>query len=334
MPVTKSNGSTRAPTFRNTASFVSGWNVSVSDTLFADGGVPHGGTNPRYCLDIEPNSPTDLIRHVRILGCTFRNARNVAVGAIWCKDVSLDDCRLTAGPDTAQGILLNTSYCDITIANSSFDGTSYFGCYIRQVASYGQGWPQPTSAFLHDEGVNSRLLLNNNRFLQVGAELQGHTAIVRNNNFLNSPKAVFVMAPFGVVEHNVLTNCGWADPNGGRYAALCIGYNTDKRRRYLVSHNLVRFSESYLSKELLQAVNPAKYYGIFIQEINAEIQLIGNRSEGFYRFPDTKGQPRNINYFRDWSSPLLPPADATTQTRVIQGNSYGGPDWVPETPFG
>lgn len=314
--------------FRNTVSLVSGWHINIRDCVFAGGGVPFGGTNPRYCLDIEPNLPDSIIQHVRFSGCTFQNARNVAAGMVWCQDVRFDNCLFAAGKDTVQGIIFHASYCDVVVTDSTFDGAAFPGCYLRQESLYGSNDP-----LLRRLGLASRLSLNNSYFNRVGAEIQGHTAIVRNNHFLNSGKALFVPAPFAVVENNILTNCGWADPNGGRYAALCIGYNSDKRRRYVVSGNLVRFNEDYLDQGMLSGINPGAYYGVYIQYINAEIQLLNNRAEGFYRFPDAKGQARNDNLFRDWHAPGLPPEDKKEPSRVVLGNSYGGPNWLPETPF-
>lgn len=319
--------------FRNTASFVSGSHVKVRDCVFEDGGAPFGGTNPRYCLDIEPDDPSGVIRHVQISGCTFRNARNMAVGGVWCQDVRFEDCLFAAGPNTAQGILFGASYCDMTVCNSTFDGAAFPGCYLRQESIYGAGQATPRDLLLRKMGLENRLLLEGNRFNRVGGEIQGHTAIIRNNTFMNAGKALFVMAPFAVVEHNLLTNCGWADPNGGRFAALCIGYNTDKQRRCLVADNLVRFNEDYLDEGMLAEINPAEYFGFYIQEINAEIQLVNNRAEGFFRFPVVKGGQQNANSFRDWNVPNAPPDDARTPTRVTAGNTQGGPGWQKETPF-
>jgi len=311
--------------FRNTASFCGGNNIRVRNTVFEDAGLPFGGTNPRYCLDIEPNHATDIISHVVIEGCTFRNARNCAAGVVWARDVRFANCLFQAGKDTCQGILFITSQCDVTVSHSTFDGSGFAGCYLLQMAA-----ARPEN---RDLKLSNRLVLEGNRFNKVGGEIQGHTAVIRDNVFLNARKALWVMAPFAVVENNLMVNCGWGAPNGGRFSSLCIGYNTDAARRYVVSGNLVRFNEDHLDFDIHDIPADVRYCGIYIQDINAEIQLLNNRAEGFYRFPDARGLPRSENHFRDWAMPGLPPPDSRTPTNAVTGNTHGGPGWHKESEF-
>ncbi|HPC28941.1 MAG TPA: glycosyl hydrolase family 28-related protein [bacterium] len=308
--------------FRNTVSVCGGSNIIFTNCTVEDAGIPFGGTNPRYCLDIEPNSPdNNPVDHISFSHCVFRNAINCAMGAVWARDVNFTNCLFETGPDTKQGIISNIACCEITISNSTFNGKNYQYSYIRQEPHY-------TERF----GSKGYLVLENNRFISTGGEIQGHYAVIRNNLFINSGKALFVMAPFAIVENNVLVNCGWADPNGGRWASLCIGYNNDAKRSYIVSNNLVRFDENMLDIDI-KTINPSMYFGIYIQNINADIQLINNRAEGFYRFPEIIGKEKNINKYRDWASPNMPPSDIRTETSIISGNSFGGPDWKKETNF-
>ncbi len=308
--------------FRDSVSICGGSNISFTNCLFEDGGVPFGGTNPRFCLTIEPNHPeNNPVEHVTFSGCTFRNAINCSAGVVWARDVNFINCLFEAGKNTVQGILANFACSEVTISHSTFNGKLFRHSYIRQQPHY-------TEKF----GSNGYLILENNRFIAAGTEIQGHYAILRNNFFINSGKAVSVIAPFAIIEKNTLINCGWADPNGGRWSSLCIGYNTDAKRSYVVADNLVRFDEEMLDLEI-KALKPTKYYGIYIQDINADIQLINNRAEGFYRFPELQGNKQSHNLYRDWHSPALPPPDTKDDKRVISGNTFGGPDWKKETRF-
>ena len=71
--------------YRNTLSLVAGNDIEFTNCTILGGGFVHGGTNPRYCLDIEPTSgdPRFHARNIRFVNCDFARAINAVIGGTW-----------------------------------------------------------------------------------------------------------------------------------------------------------------------------------------------------------------------------------------------------------
>jgi len=82
--------------FRNTISPVAGWNQQYTDCIIEKGGTVHGGTNPRYCIDVEPGQAHETIKNITFTNCTVREARNVVIGGVWAGNVRFVGCLIQA----------------------------------------------------------------------------------------------------------------------------------------------------------------------------------------------------------------------------------------------
>lgn len=82
--------------FRNTVSMVSGWNQRYSNCTIEKGGLVHGGTNPRYAVDIEPGRSHETIKNISLSNCIIREAKNALVGGVWAGNVRFSECLFQA----------------------------------------------------------------------------------------------------------------------------------------------------------------------------------------------------------------------------------------------
>lgn len=80
--------------YRNTITCGKGENIKFSNCIASRGGWVHGGTNPRYCVDIEPNISATIVK-TQWENCTFSHGYNVLVGGVW-SDSSFTGCTFDA----------------------------------------------------------------------------------------------------------------------------------------------------------------------------------------------------------------------------------------------
>jgi hypothetical protein len=81
--------------FRNTVSNVSGDYQAYRQCIISGGGQIQGGTNPKYCLDIEPNRSDATISNISYEECLFEDAVNGIIGGVWAS-ARFTDCTTNA----------------------------------------------------------------------------------------------------------------------------------------------------------------------------------------------------------------------------------------------
>lgn len=72
--------------YRNTITCGKGENIKFTDCIVSRGGWVHGGTQPRYCVDIEPNFSSITVK-TQWVNCTFSHGFNVLVGGVWAESI-------------------------------------------------------------------------------------------------------------------------------------------------------------------------------------------------------------------------------------------------------
>lgn len=311
--------------YRNTLTVVAGRNVQVNGGTILDGGVPWGGTNPKTCVDLEPNSHTEFgIEHVRFKGTYIAGAVNSLVSVTSSLDVAFEGCTLR---DTVNGL-------SSLIVNSKMSDVSWLGCTFisdrglaGNVNIYQGSQHDTTYPVLTRKG---RSITRGCKFYGVGAQHTGHYTVFEDNLVQDSPMAVWIISPFWIVRRNTLVNVGWNFSNGGRDSSLQVGQGSSGLAKGTLEDNLTRVDEHAFLQRDIATVAPAKWYGIYLDSTNQEYQSRGNRAEGYYRWPVVKGGVQNSANFRDWRNPSAPPADSKSDTAVVAGNTMGGSAWQPE----
>lgn len=299
--------------FRNAVSFIYGTGTAFSNCQFRNGGVPWGGTNPKSCLDIEPDNPAYPSTRLRFDACVFYNGKTTGLIAQRCNAV-FNACVFETGPDTSTA---NSFYVIVTTADVTFSGCSFRdpisrNSYLWQISNYNPSTagPYTTTSVLRITGCN---------FDGVGLEIQGHQAYLSSCNFTNARWAIHFYPPVGKISDCVLQNVGWGDASSGARSALQT-YNEAKPKNLTFENVLVRYNPSILPPDF---VTPSYMYGIYVDYWQYTVNLVNVRCEGYYLIGS------NENHYRDWMNPLLPPPDSTSQTGTIVKNcSMGGPNFV------
>lgn len=298
--------------FRNTVTVCTGTDTVFSNCQFRNGGIPFGGTNPRSCLDIEPDDPDlPLPSRVRFDACVFYNGKNTVLGAQRCHAI-FNACVFEAGPATVSPLYIEVTTGDVSFSACSFRNVLTHDSYLRQRSNYNPAIAGPYT-------TTSVIRITDCNFEGVGLEIQGHQAFISSSNFINSKYAVFFFPPIGKISGCVLQNVGWGASNGGAYAALTT-LSEAVKKNITFENLLIRYNPSILPSSF---TTPLRAYGIYLHQSFYTINLINVRCEGYYLIDS------NINLFRDWSSPNLPPANSTAQTGpFVSGCTMGGPDFV------
>lgn len=306
--------------FRNTMSLVSGWNQSYVNCDVSGGGHIHKGTNPRYCLDIEPNSSNSPIKNLKFTNVRFSQAKNVLVGGTWCEakfsncdfeaigsdvpgypwafifgqsQVTLSNCKINGNP--AELRTLAVSYR--TSVDGAYKDTQYLK--IEGCDFYGCGF----------QGIGPRTFLSNTTFTNSRYPvLFESAATARHEVHINNVTLINVIDVF----------------NAG----------TGTRASFSIKNNV---EGSVYINGLTAMIDPASLpatpsfdvptaYGISIQPGGilgtSEMKVSNVHSSGYYqKLPTALGKALSATNFRDWGSPNLPPADSAGQT-VGPGNPY------------
>jgi hypothetical protein len=297
--------------FRNTMSLVAGWNQSYVNCDITGGGKVQGGTSPRYCLDIEPNSASNPIKNIKFSNCRFSNAESVLIGGAWC-EAHFSNCDLNCIGSTVANYPWAFSFgqAQVTIANSKINGDPNY------LESRGVSYPvYVTGAYKEDQ----YLKITGCEFYGCGINLIGRRTIIENTLVMNSKYPVLANSSLtykhtvhvnGLILLNVIDGNNYG---AGAYSSFVISNTVEgpviiNDLRAMIDDTSLPVSPSFVV---------SKAYGIFLSSssLTGEMKLSNIHCSGFYqKYPTATGQTLSASNFRDWASPNLPPANTAGQT--------------------
>ena len=303
--------------YRNVATLASGYNQKWTDCILEKAGVTaHGGTNPRYVLDIEPNGSQWSIKHLTFTRVKFRHAYSSVIGAVWAGNVVFNDCDIEAfGNDEPQydGFprpfgMQNGEY---TLNNCRI---KYLGPNYNSHISMPQFYTDPINA---GEYVNTGFVkLNGCTFEGVGLDGNGPRMIIHNTTFKNSIYPVLFGIEGGTQKHNLeidgLRLINMFDPTyvnrgGGGFAGF--GFTNKFNGIANIKNVDIRVDPGTMPQKIIAAMKQS--YSAFGWYNNATGQVIANSVNvaGYRELPDLLGVPRNEGLFRNYHTPI--PANGT-----------------------
>jgi hypothetical protein len=290
--------------YRNTVSNVSGWNQQYTNCIIEGGGTVYTGTNPKYCIDIEPDSALSTIKNITYTNCLIQNAVNVLAGGIWAGNVLFNGCTFNDG---AAGPFYMAWFRggEFTLNNCLFDHSGYNGVINLD---------NPTTG----EFANSQFVSMTGCVCQ-GVGVRGYQShmIFQSNTFTNSKQA-FILRGTGTPQNIIVRNLNLINVfdienfGSGRYSSFQI---TSEADGYIDIDGLqIRIEPAMLPGS---GFTTGVAYGIYLDPTlaNVEAKVSNVQIAGFYqKYPIATSQALNPSFFRDWGSPGLPPANTAGQT--------------------
>ena len=317
--------------FRNTLSCVSGFNQHWSNCEISGGGQIYGGTNPRFCLDIEPGN-ADLSRtitNVNFTDCYFHDAVNVIVGGIWCQ-AKFNNCKMLAtGQPLKAGYpwLINFKACQVDFNN----------CNMEYPADAGD-----FTGLLRDEFYDSGKYKDSHHIRLSGCEVSGAGVqmgakrwIIEDTIFKNSARPLTARPSSSYPENtvsevtinnvtleNVFDN---ANAGGGTYSSF---QTTSAFNGPLYINGLtIRVVPETIDPGLVDVLTTQNKFGFYkrgVAYVNDDSELIVKNVhvKGYYqKLPAILGVSADPNLYRDWNDPGVAPADSTN-TIVAPKTTY------------
>jgi hypothetical protein len=299
--------------FRNTVSLVSGWNQSFVNCDITGGGKVHGGINPRYCLDIEPNSSSASIKNIRFTNCRFAIAENVIVGGVWC-EAKFVNCEFDAIGSSKSGLGYPWAFCfgqaQISLIGCALRGDpSHMGtiavCYPTNVAG------------VYKDTQYTKII--GCEFFGCGIHAVGRRTFIENTTFLNSRYPVLVESAASFRHELYVNNITLINVfdcfNAGTGACSSFAIMGTVEGPVIINGLSVIVDPVTLPTSPSFAANLV--YGIHLNPAglsNAEMKVSNVHISGFYKkYPNATAQALNASSFRDWGLPNLPPADTAGQ---------------------
>lgn len=310
--------------YRNTASLVRGWHQEYVNCDFLRGGYVQGGTQPKYCIDIEPTLAANSIKDINFTNCRFAQARNVLVGGVWAA-ANFNGCIFDASKPHPDDIA-KSGYpwaFQMTGGEWSLTGCKIFGradtldtiCYHYN--QYSAGGEFADSGYLR---------IKDTEMYGAGLQSSGRRIFIENVLAQNSLRP-FVFekgsAPPQVdvnIKNLRLVNV-FDNSNAGSGTTASFAVKTNVNGIIDIDGVTVEIDPTSLAKMPKELFTQSTYHGVYIPDTisSGKRSFVRNiHSEGFYqRLPTHLGiaSPVAAN-FRDWGNPNLPPAD----TAVITAN--------------
>ena len=299
--------------FRNTMSLVAGWNQTFVNCAISGGGQVQGGTNPKYCLDIEPNLGTAPIEKIAFSNCHFFNAVNVIAGGVWCEAL-FSNCTFDAYGSNVVGYpwAFNFGQCQVELTGCKINGKD--GELRGQAVHYYSktaGGAYETDQYLKIVGCS---------FYGCGFQGIGVRSLLKDCLFMNSRyPVIYESASTGrheiSVENVTLINVIDVFNVGAGTTSSFAVKNTTEGPVIIDGLNIVVDPDSLPSTP---SFSTGYAYGIYLSATglsSAEIKASNLHMSGFYqKYPGATGQALNASNFRDWGTPNLPPANTAGQT--------------------
>lgn len=317
--------------YRNTASLVKGWHQEYVNCDFLRGGYVQGGTQPKYCIDIEPTLASNSIKDINFTNCRFALARNVLVGGVWAA-ANFVGCTFDASTPHPDDIAKN-GYpwaFQMTGGEWSLTGCKIFGradtldtiCYHYNQYSVGGEFA--------DSGY---LRIKDTEMYGCGLQSNGRRIFIENVLAQNSLRP-FVFergAASPQVDVNIknlrLVNV-FDNSNAGTGTTASFAVKTNVNGIIDIDGVTVEVDPTSLAKMPKELFTQSTYHGVYIPDSisSGKRSFVRNiHSEGFYkRLPSHLGVPENSGNFRDWGQPNLPPADTAVLTAGVTATLTDG----------
>jgi len=297
--------------YRNTVSLIYGDNQFFVNCRFLRGGKVQGGTNPRYCLDIEPDQAIYAIKNLHFSNCEFSGAENALTGGTWCEAV-FDNCTWNINGGIASGYpwAFVFGQAQVTISNSKVNGNpAEMNGISKSYNTHVTGSYKETQYLKVADTV----------FTGCGFHSIGRRTTLENVDFFNSKMPVLIESDT-VFRHEVfirnvsLTNViDFANFGTGTLSSFAIK-NTTEGPVIIDGLNVMIDTASLPTSPTFITTSQ---FGIFIDPAGlsvAEIKASNVHVSGYYRkLPNATGQALNTANFRDWNAPSVAPANTATQ---------------------
>lgn len=317
--------------FRNTVTVGGGRNITFTNCIVLKGGFVHGGTNPRHCVDIEPNVPT-RVAQCKWINCSFEQAVNVLVGGIW-STAEFVNCDFKCGKIHEKNAdkpnfpwILSMAAGQWKFSSCRFEGrTDTLRGEVRQYNGYGEGYSFTDDSFL---------FFNDCVFKHAGVISESRSVSI-NNSYAYSSLTPFLFSSGsktelqdvhvnGLTLKNVFDGANYGL---GLYSSFAVRSNLNGSV-YLNNINVIVDAEMFakhsdvLSSRLL---SQAYVYGIrLVSTKNPARHHIANNIyvEGYYkRLPKLIGKESyTSSSHRDWGYPNTAPLDSNVITATVTGN--------------
>lgn len=313
--------------FRNTVTVSRGENIKFSDCVVRRGGWVYGGTQPRYCVDIEPNVSSTIVS-TQWVNCTFSHGYNVLVGGVW-SDSTFTGC-VFDGSVVYEANIDRPNYpwlFQMTAGRWDVDNCKFIGRkdYMRNQCHHYNAY-SPTHGITDD----SYLRIKNSSFIHAGLISTGRSISIENclaqlsmcpflfQGGTQPPKHDVFIKNLRLVNVFDGANIGTGTTSSLAVATSILGMvDIDGLTCEVDSSSLGQIPTSLFSTAQTQ-------YGIWIP--NA-VGANGNRCvvknvhcEGYYnRLHTYLGIAKSTSQRRDWGNPNLPPANTMPVNSTITG---------------
>lgn len=312
--------------YRNTMSLVGAQNHTYVGCTLSGGGTVGTGTNPRACLDTEPNAADRTVRNIKFFGCTFKKAVNQLVINTW-SDVDYEACTFDAGTDNPNsGVsgreeypwLFNSSNSRVSHLGSTFLKKDNYRGVIKVYNENDRGEYIETqfSSFSSCDGEG------------VGMHIIGFVGRIHDTELLNSLTPVVVEGSgrqeVAITDMRLINVLDGNNFGTGASSSFAIK-NTVEGDVYVDGLKAL-IKPDKLPKENFDTSAITRQYGFYLSSSGAADTTWRMRNihmDGYYRLlPTAIGKSIGAGNFRDWGQPNLPPDDDTSKTITPGTPSY------------
>jgi len=317
--------------YRNTVTVSKGHNIKFVNCVVQRGGFIHGGTNPRYCVDIEPNIASTVVNS-KWVNCTFSHGRNVLVGGVW-SDSMFTNCTFDASYVHADNVdrqhfpwVFQFTAGQWDLDNCKFVGRKdYMRNQCHHYNAYGNSYGFTDDVYLR---------IKNSTFVHCGLISAGRSISVENC------LAQLSMCPFlfqgGTASptHDVfiknlrLVNV-FDGTNVGAGAAASLTIANSVKGVVDVDGVICEVDERSLGKIPVSLFEDISYFGVWMP---SQLGSYGRRArirnvycEGYYnRIHTYAGFAKNASKRRDWGAPNAAPIDTDLVVSNITASLTNG----------
>ena len=314
--------------YRNTITCGKGENIKFTDCIVSRGGWVHGGTQPRYCVDIEPNFSSITVK-TQWVNCTFSHGFNVLVGGVWT-DSLFSSCVFDASyvhpsnldkPSFPWVFQMTAGRWDVE--NCKFIGRTDF---MRNQCHHYNAY-DPAYAITND----SYLRIKNSSFLYCGLISSGRSISIENCFAQLSMCPFFFQGGTAAPKHDVfIKNLRLVNVfDGSNYGSgTTSSFAMMKSILGIIDIDGLTCEVDESSLNQIPAALFTGYttqYGIWIPtEIGSNTKRASIKNvhcEGFYnRLHTYLGIAKSTAQRRDWGRPNLPPANTALINSAITAN--------------
>lgn len=320
--------------YRNTVTVSKGHNIKFVNSFFQRGGFIHGGTNPRYCVDIEPNMASTVVNS-KFVNCTFSHGRNVLVGGVW-SDSMFSNCTFDASyvhPDNAVAGRQHFPWVfQFTAGQWDIDNCKFVGRkdYMRNQCHHYNAYG---SSYNFTDDVYLRI--KNSTFVYCGLISTGRSISIENCLAQLSMCPFFFQGGTHPPKHDVfvknlrLVNV-FDGANHGLGATSSFALGKSILGIVDIDGLTCEVDSSSLNQIPMALFNDYQtQYGIWIPQ---EMGSNGNRCsiknvhcEGYYnRLHPYLGIAKSTGQRRDWGRPNLPPVNTAVIGSTVTANLSNG----------